>query len=180
MSVEHHRIEVRPARAAEFSVIATLAGRIWRTCFPGLISPEQIEYMLAQRYTPEIMRREGMKRGLTYLLGRLNGQAIAFAADGPGETPTEWRLQQLYVDPEWQGVGIGRRLIDLVESRARRLGARTLVLTVNKSNERARRLYERAGFAIRDAVVTDIGGGFVMDDYVMTRPLEPKASASAS
>lgn len=180
MSAEHHRIEVRPAAAADFPVIAALAGRIWRTCFPGLISPEQIEYMLARRYTPEAMHRAVSRDRLTYLLGRLNGQAIAFAADGPGGSADEWKLHQLYVDPEWQGVGIGRRLIELVEGRARRLGARELVLTVNKANERARRLYERAGFSLRDAVVTDIGGGFVMDDYVMARPLAPPGQAGAS
>ena len=173
MSVEHHRILVRTAKAAEFPRIAALAGRIWRTCFPEMIPQAQIEYMLEQRYAPAAMRAATLHGGLTYLIGLLDGQAVAYAADGPGEAPGEWKLHQLYVDPEWQGVGIGRNLIAMIEHRARRHGAGVLVLTVNKANERARRLYERAGFAIRDAVVTDIGGGFVMDDYVMARPLAP-------
>jgi hypothetical protein len=31
--------------------------------------------------------------------------------------------------------------------------------------------YKRMGFAIEKEVVADIGGGFVMDDYLMTRPV---------
>ena len=54
------------------------------------------------------------------------------------------------------------------ESR-RAAGARTLMLNVNKHNTQAIRAYEKHGFAIRDAVVVDIGGGFVMDDYVMAK-----------
>jgi len=33
------------------------------------------------------------------------------------------------------------------------------------------RAYEKHGFAIRESVVVDIGGGFVMDDFVMARSL---------
>ena len=47
----------------------------------------------------------------------------------------------------------------------------TLILNVNKNNVQAIRAYEKNGFAIREAVVVDIGGGFVMDDYVMAKPL---------
>ena len=40
-------------------------------------------------------------------------------------------------------------------------------LTVNKGNKRAIRAYEKSGFSITESVVTDIGHGFVMDDYIM-------------
>lgn len=173
MSQETHRIFVRPAAERDFPVIAALAGRIWRTCFPGLIGTAQIEYMLAQRYTPAALHAATAGGRLTYFLGLLESQAIAYAADGPGDQPGEWKLHQLYVDPEWQGVGIGRKLIQVIEHRARKHGAKALMLTVNKGNERARRLYEKVGFQIRGAQVFDIGGGFVMDDYVMAKPLAP-------
>ena len=44
-------------------------------------------------------------------------------------------------------------------------------LRVNKRNERAQEAYKAAGFAKERALVTDIGGGFVMDDFVFRRPL---------
>jgi hypothetical protein len=42
---------------------------------------------------------------------------------------------------------------------------------VNKANARAIMAYKRNGFVITESVITDIGGGFVMDDYVMAKDL---------
>jgi hypothetical protein len=42
---------------------------------------------------------------------------------------------------------------------------------VNKRNTRAIAAYQRNGFVTADSVVTDIGGGFVMDDYIMAKEL---------
>jgi ribosomal protein S18 acetylase RimI-like enzyme len=42
---------------------------------------------------------------------------------------------------------------------------------VNKGNARAIAFYRKHGFDIAESVVVDIGGGFVMDDYVMGKEL---------
>ena len=52
---------------------------------------------------------------------------------------------------------------------ARRLGAPAVWLQVNKRNERAIGAYLKAGFEIIGEAVFDIGGGFVMDDYLMAK-----------
>ena len=44
-------------------------------------------------------------------------------------------------------------------------------ISVNKRNARAIAAYQRNGFVIADSVVTDIGSGFVMDDYIMAKEL---------
>ena len=46
-------------------------------------------------------------------------------------------------------------------------------LTVNKNNKTAIRAYEKNGFVITTSVVTDIGQGFVMDDYIMKYFVKP-------
>jgi GNAT superfamily N-acetyltransferase len=53
----------------------------------------------------------------------------------------EW-IDQLYVDPEWTGHGVGSQLIEL----AKELRPRGLDLWTFQSNEGARRFYERHGF----------------------------------
>jgi len=35
-----------PAAAADLPALAELAGVIWRACYPGIITPAQIDYML--------------------------------------------------------------------------------------------------------------------------------------
>jgi RimJ/RimL family protein N-acetyltransferase len=42
---------------------------------------------------------------------------------------------------------------------------------VNKRNEPAIAAYLKAGFRIEKEAVFDIGGGFVMDDFLMVRPV---------
>ena len=44
-----------------------------------------------------------------------------------------------------------------------------LSVTVNKGNELGIRAYEGKGFATIDAVETDIGEGYIMDDYIMEK-----------
>lgn len=46
-----------------------------------------------------------------------------------------------------------------------------IYLTVNKHNKRAIAAYERFGFARTEEAASDIGGGFVMDDYIYTYDL---------
>ena len=44
-----------------------------------------------------------------------------------------------------------------------------MYLTVNKYNELGVRAYQGKGFETIDAVETDIGHGFIMDDFIMER-----------
>lgn len=54
----------------------------------------------------------------------------------------------MYVPAERSGGGVGGALIDRVIAHAREHGLRQLVLTVTADNLPARRVYERAGFAV--------------------------------
>ncbi|MEQ1852318.1 MAG: GNAT family N-acetyltransferase, partial [Chthoniobacteraceae bacterium] len=79
----------------------------------------------------------------------------------------------LYVLPDQQRKGHGRRMLGHICARARSLGASGVWLQVNKRNERAIRAYLKAGFHIEKEAVFDIGNGFVMDDYLMARGTDP-------
>jgi ribosomal protein S18 acetylase RimI-like enzyme len=52
----------------------------------------------------------------------------------------------MYVAPEIGGQGVARALLAALIAHARANGVESLVLTVTEGNERARRLYEAAGF----------------------------------
>lgn len=64
----------------------------------------------------------------------------------------EYFLAHLGVLPEFEGRGLGRQLLASAEVRARTAGAGRITLTVDAENERAMRLYERAGFAVTGSV----------------------------
>jgi len=163
----------RVARAAEsdLAAVAELARVIWRKHYPGIISHEQIEYMLALGYSLDALRRfitdEGAGLDLAYVGEKLAGFAAYYR---PG-LPDELKLDKLYVHQDFHGRGVGRSLIASTEAAAMAQRRTTLILNVNKHNVQAIRAYERNGFLVREAVVVDIGSGFVMDDYVMAKRL---------
>ncbi|MFN3410083.1 MAG: GNAT family N-acetyltransferase [Limisphaerales bacterium] len=162
---------IRVAREADLPRIAALAGEIWRQYYPGIISHEQIEYMLGWMYAPERLRRELCEEGVEFRLLRAGRTAVGFAAFGPAGQPTEFKLHKLYLAPEFHGRGWGSRLLRHCLTGARRAGGRRMILAVNKRNSRAVQFYQQHGFVIVNAVVSDIGGGFVMDDFILARAL---------
>jgi ribosomal protein S18 acetylase RimI-like enzyme len=151
--------------------IAQLAAEIWRHHYPGIISAAQIEYMLKQRYEPALIRRELRERGLWWDK-LVSGEAIiGFASCFLTDETNDMKLDKLYVHRDWQRRGLGGRLIAQVCEHARSSGCRRVILAVNRHNAGAIAAYLKYGFAIRGTRVADIGGGFVMDDYLMAREL---------
>jgi ribosomal protein S18 acetylase RimI-like enzyme len=56
-------------------------------------------------------------------------------------------LYQVWVDPDYRGLGIGKRMLEIVIAWAKAMDASTLELSVTDRDSPARRLYIRAGFA---------------------------------
>jgi ribosomal protein S18 acetylase RimI-like enzyme len=56
-------------------------------------------------------------------------------------------VHDLAVLPAHRGAGVGRRLLEAVERKARALGCCKVTLEVQENNTPARRLYTGAGFA---------------------------------
>jgi len=172
-------VQIREARPADIEAIRALADSTWRKCYPGIISEAQIDYMLGWMYAAEKIRSEMISESIDYLIAELAPPdqpaetvvPVGFAAFGPGEEDGEIFLHKLYIDPVRQRLGIGSALLRESITRAKAAGASTLGLRVNRANIPAIRAYEKHGFVTVRKLCSDIGGGFVMDDFVMTRPL---------
>lgn len=149
--------------------LAELARLIWLRHYPGIISVAQIDYMLERRYRP-IFIRQTLARGDKWDVARGAGSLLGFAHSYPmGEGDA--KLDKLYVHPDWQRHGIGRLLLARVEGHARRWGCQRLVLRVNRRNGSAIGAYVKYGFSTATEIDEEIGGGFVMNDYVMLKEL---------
>jgi ribosomal protein S18 acetylase RimI-like enzyme len=166
-------VSIVPLAPSEAESLSALAAGIWRAHYPPIIGVAQTEYMLAQRYDPEVIRGELADGTVWWDTLRDGGEIVAFAASFPADEPGAVKLDKLYVKPERQRQGYGARLVAHVAQRARTLGFERLVLAVNRNNASAIAAYRKHGFEVVDAVVKDIGGGFVMDDYVMSLSVIP-------
>ena len=158
---------------ADFPTIARLANTIWRSHYASMISMAQIDYMLAGRYTSERLRRYLDSTDCWMQLLKVSGVPAGYCSYALTEVPGEMKLQELYLLPEHQGKGLGGLMLRHVEIEARSHGCAALTLTVNKGNANSIAVYRKAGFTIREEAALDIGNGFVMDDFVMTKSLVP-------
>jgi ribosomal protein S18 acetylase RimI-like enzyme len=171
LSADATTFALRTASADDLAAVRTLAREVWWAHYPGIISPAQIEYMLERGYATEALAHfvTGSDAGLE--LAEAGGTLVGFAAwYDVDERAT--KLDKIYIHPRWQRHGVGGALIARIAALARKAGRRTLVLNVNKHNVQAQAAYRKRGFALREAVEVDIGGGFVMDDFVMALPLQ--------
>ena len=83
-------------------------------------------------------------------------------------------LSKLYLKREFRSRGIARQALRFLEELARGQGRRSIWLTVNKYNEGSIAVYRHLGFQTVRAQVSDIGQGYVMDDYVMEKAVPPR------
>lgn len=165
-------VTLDPLQATDFGLLAELASGIWRTHYTPIIGADQVEYMLRGRYTPERLEAYLGADDRWLRILRVKGEPAGYCSYALGPAATEMKLQELYLQDSSRGKGLGGFLLRHVEAEARRHGRHTLWLTVNRHNEGSIEFYRRAGFTVREEKRFDIGGGFVMDDYVMEKPLQ--------
>ena len=163
-------VRIEPLSDADVEAMAALAREIWHAHYPAIISTAQIEYMLEQRYQPALVREELARPGIWWDKLLVGAEMAGFASYFTTR-PAEMKLDKLYVHPLHQRRGCGGLMIARACEVARAQGCDRLVLAVNKNNRHAIAAYLKHGFRIADTVTKDIGGGFVMDDYLMERPL---------
>ena len=81
-------------------------------------------------------------------------------------------LSKLYIDAACRGRGYARQTLCFLEERCRENGLETIWLTVNRHNAGSIAAYEKMGFVKIREQAADIGGGFVMDDFIMEKSVK--------
>jgi diamine N-acetyltransferase len=157
--------------------VARMAHEVWNEYYVPIIGQPQVDYMVAKFQTAEAMQSQ-IDSGYEYFRIQQDGQSqqageiIGYVAIQHDVAEARLFISKLYVLAAHRKSGAGRKCLELIERMARDRGATRLWLTVNKGNPSVH-AYERLGFRIVEAMVMDIGGGYVMDDYRMEKPVNP-------
>ena len=159
-------------QADQAEALGALARHIWQGHYPGIISQAQIDYMLDQRYGAALIRQQLGQSGNWWKVAQNDAGMIGFTHYFLDSDPQRIKLDKIYVHPDWQRCGVGAALLEQVESEARRQGRAILTLRTNRHNHIALAAYQKYGFMVTAQVVTEIGAGFVMDDYVLEKVLD--------
>ena len=161
---------IRIIRPVELPTVIALGHEIWNQHYPGIISQQQIDYMLTVWYQVDAMTREIEQRGVVYALIECEGEgAIGYLGLERQPGSDVLFISKLYLKRSHHGRGLGQQSLEWIRHHAAAQSCHTLRLRVNKANTTAIRSYLRAGFQIVEDICSDIGNGFVMDDYLLER-----------
>ncbi len=149
----------------EIEELAGLANEIWHEYFVHLLSPEQIDYMVEKFQSYAALEHAVYEEGYLYFLLYEQGKLIGYCGIHPEEELVF--LSKLYLHRQWRGKGLSTLLLNQAVAYAKEHGKQGIYLTCNKYNQHSLDVYRSKGFYEIDSVKTEIGNGFIMDDYVL-------------
>ena len=177
--------QIRPARAEDASRIAEIWIFAKRAAYRIIFQNDQVSFgeMQVLPLALELRDREGMRQDLwVYEEGFVKGVVRCTGtaeetAEGTAEAGTAdgalW-ISDLYVEPFFQGDGIGRALLEHCMAMAQGAG-KQLRLWVLEKNGRARRFYEKNGFVMTGGREEEPG----TDEYLVEYEKEAANSLNA-
>ncbi|PXY47290.1 GNAT family N-acetyltransferase [Flavobacterium hydrophilum] len=164
-------IKINEASIEDIIKIQQIAHLTWPITYGQILTDEQLDYMLDLIYSDEALISQIEKKEQLFYLISENESILGFIGiehDYKNEPVT--RIHKIYLLPETQGKGIGKKVIEEIQKLALENNSTSLSLNVNRFNS-ALSFYKKIGFEIIDEVNIDIGNGYLMEDYVMEKKL---------
>lgn len=163
-------IEIRLLKKNNLLITRSLAIKIWPSAYGTILSKEQLDYMLDWMYSKEKLEKD-FDQGNEFYCAYANKKAVAYIELEFSEKELHRvKLQKIYVLPNEQKKGIGLKLLEFAQQRAKIRGAKKISLQVNRANK-AVDFYLKNNFSIVAKEDFPIGNGYFMNDFVMEKTL---------
>ena len=150
-AAESMSVLIRPARPSDCSQLARMRAALWPTS-----SAEEH----ARELGPILEGTASLSFPLVNFVAEASGQLVGFLeadlrshADGCDPSHPVGFIEGWYVDPDWRGQGVGRKLLAAAEDWARRQGCREMASDTWIDNEPSQRVHEAAGYIVVDRCV---------------------------
>lgn len=149
----------------DIKLLASIASEIWNDFWGIILSPAQIDYMIEKFQSERAINNQIDYENYIYYFIKEDVENAGYF--GISIKNNYLFLSKLYIKADFRSKGLGRKSFEKIKDIARNYNLNSIQLTVNKYNENTIAAYKKWGFKTIDSVVTDIGNGFVMDDYIM-------------
>lgn len=140
-------IDIRPPRLDEAEVLSQIHDEAWLYAYRGVIPALTLEKIIARR-GPGRWQEQIRRNRHAHLVLAFGDSLAGYAAIGGARqriADNEGEIYELYLKPEYQGVGLGRRLFVAARRQLAQSGRRGLVVWSLINNEPALRFYEALG-----------------------------------
>jgi ribosomal protein S18 acetylase RimI-like enzyme len=152
-------VSIRHAKPDDAASLSKVFDTAWREAYSGIIPGVTLEKMFSRR--SERWWRSTVSRGRPLVVLDLGQGAIGYASYGrcrDRSLPANGEIDELYLLPEYQGIGFGRRLFNAVRNDLRHRELDKVVVWALEDNSRACAFYEALGGRTVARVEERIGG----------------------
>lgn len=144
---------VRPARPDDAAAVAEVHVRTWQAAYEHVFGAERLASIDHTRR--QVLAERSIASGGVAVAVDDDGGIVGFVSVGPSsDVEGEGELYAIYVLPEAWGTGAGRALMDAGKELLR-ASYTDATLYVLDDNPRARRFYEREGWALDGVTKAD-------------------------
>lgn len=158
-------VNLKIAGQEDIHTLCGLANEIWYAHYPGIISLEQIEYMLAEFYSEAALEKQMLAGQNFYIIQNEDLNNLGYVAFSQ-TMDREWFMNKFYIKSDLQNAGIGAAVLKIWEEDK---NPHIVRLQVNRQNYKAINFYFKNGFRIEKVANFDIGNGYTMNDFVMKK-----------
>jgi ribosomal protein S18 acetylase RimI-like enzyme len=139
-------IEIRRARAADARAVAETHDAAWRNAYQGIIPGAELEKLIARR-GPDWWDC-AIRKGSRIALLQFGDDIAGYANYGRNRARSlfyDGEIYEIYLKPEFQGLGFGRRLFSAARKDLAQSGLKSLVIWALSDNEAAVDFYRALG-----------------------------------
>lgn len=151
-------IDVRAARAPDAAQLADVYAASWREAYAGIIPALTLERMIIRRGPGWWREALGRRTIMVLDVGGAVAGYSSFAVMHGRSRPGTAEVQELYLRPEYQGIGLGTRLFAGVLRRIGGRGYSRVLVRALADNERANAFYLRRGGKLCARTDETLGG----------------------
>jgi ribosomal protein S18 acetylase RimI-like enzyme len=170
---------ITPASLADAPGIAVVHVAAWRSTYANLLPADYLSGMSMVRHAA--MHHAAIAAGRGVLVARADEQVVGFCTVGKPRTPglADGEIETLYVLDDWQGQGIGRRLMQAGAGLLEQRGCGSAFLWVLQDNP-SRWFYERLGGRPKMGSTTGVAGKRLAQTAYVWNPIGMLTGASAT
>ena len=145
--------------------VCNLAKDIWNEYSICFINQDQIDYMLDKFQSIQAVKGQINFQKYQYYFLEEDGINFGYFAVQPKKDTLF--LSKIYISKDYRGKGFAKKAFqNAIVPIATEMELAKISLTVNKYNFPSIMVYEKLGFERVGETETDIGNGYIMDDYI--------------
>ena len=167
---------IRTGTVGDAPLLSRIGAETFLATYGGKENPDQEDILryISIAYDEEVIRKELIDEGFRYLIAESGNEPAGYARlkigsytkDLAAKRPLE--ISRIYLLPQFQGSGLGKKLMERCFEEAERFSCDAIWLSVWRQNEKAIGFYERMGFKIAGTVFFDLAGT-LHEDLMMAR-----------